>query len=151
LLQAIGESPSATESAARAESPRPAVAVLSAPAASTRVSSPVASPLSAAEAPVPTEEWTGRLLDRGFSAAESAAIRGLPPAAIVRHATWLARRGRPIPLQAFLAPDIIDRWEAWHHTNGDALPPPDGEAAEGCWTLFLVCKNGQTQKSKESH
>ena len=44
---------------------------------------------------VPTEEWTWRLLDRGFTLDEAAAIRGLLPTDIVRHATLAVRQGKP--------------------------------------------------------
>ena len=59
-----------------------------------------------------TEEWTWRLLDRGFSAVEAAAIRGLEPKAIERHALWVARKGRPCPPGRFSRardPGSLDR------------------------------------------
>jgi ATP-dependent DNA helicase RecQ len=89
---------------------------------------------------VPTEEWTWRLLDRGFTLEEAAAIRGLEPAAIIRHATWVARQGRPIPLESFLSPEVIGRWEAWRRVHGAAGPPPENGAASGLWQLYLACR-----------
>ncbi|HMB02250.1 MAG TPA: RQC domain-containing protein, partial [Isosphaeraceae bacterium] len=47
---------------------------------------------------VPTEEWTWRLLDREFTIEEVAAIRGLEPVIVIRHAIWMARQGRPVAL-----------------------------------------------------
>ena len=88
---------------------------------------------------VPTEEWTWRLLERGFTLDESAAIRGLERSAIIRHATWVARQGRPIPLDAFLSQDLIARWDAWHRQQGET-PPPEPEAAIGLWPLYLACR-----------
>jgi ATP-dependent DNA helicase RecQ len=104
--------------------------------------SPVPSPAAPTSSYVPTEEWTWRLLDRGFSAAEAAAIRGLEPAVILRHATWVARQGRPVPLEAFLSPETITRWDTWHHEHGDS-PPPDANAAAGLWALYLACRDGR--------
>ena len=61
----------------------------------------------AAIAPAPThvstEEWTWRLVDRGFTIAEAAAIRGLEPAAIIRHLTWMVRRGHQLAIESHLA------------------------------------------------
>jgi ATP-dependent DNA helicase RecQ len=85
---------------------------------------------------VPTEEWTWRLIDRGFHLAEIAAIRGLEPAAIVRHATWAAKRGKSVPYSAFLTPEALARWEAWRGEE----PPPDAAAMPGLWPLFLACR-----------
>ncbi len=92
---------------------------------------------------VPTEEWTWRLLDRGFSLDEAAAIRGLELEAIVRHATWMARQGKPVPLSAFLTPEVIERWEAWHLEHGNARPPEELGGAFALWGLYLACRTGQ--------
>jgi ATP-dependent DNA helicase RecQ len=92
-----------------------------------------------ATAYIPTEEWTWRLLDRGFSAADAAAIRGLEPSAILRHATWTARQGKPVPLAAFLPDDLLARWEAWHAARGDS-PPDDPALDPALWALFVACK-----------
>jgi ATP-dependent DNA helicase RecQ len=105
---------------------------------------PIHAPVAARPAPpttstastyVPTEEWTYRLLERGFSALEVAEIRGLSYSAIVRHATLLARQGRPVPLEAFIARETLERWNAWHSERGD-VPPTDSEADE--WALYLA-------------
>ena len=96
-------------------------------------------PAPAADAYVPTEEWTWRLLNRGFTVEEAAAIRGLEHAAILPPALGVARQGRPVPLRAFLAPAVIDRWPAWPRQYGDAAPPPESGALAGLWPLYLAC------------
>ena len=77
---------------------------------------------------VPTEEWTSRLIDRGFTIAEAAAIRGLDAPMIVRHLTWMVHRGHPLSVETVLAPETIAAWDAWrleterpHHQS---LPTP---------------------------
>ncbi|MFO0956723.1 MAG: RecQ family ATP-dependent DNA helicase [Isosphaeraceae bacterium] len=105
---------------------------------------PTELPRTASDAPptprfgayVRTEEWTWRLLERGFSADEAAAIRGLERSAIVRHATWMAREGRAIPLGAFLDPARLEAWRAW---KGET-PPEDADAV--VWALFLAARKG---------
>ncbi len=89
---------------------------------------------------VPTEEWTWRLLERGFSPDEIAAIRGLDRAAIVRHATWMARQGQPVAPEAFLPADLIGRWDAWLAERGDASPPNGAGDSAPLWALFLACR-----------
>ena len=61
---------------------------------------------------VPTEEWTWRLLDRGFTPDEAAAIRGLDRAAVVRHATLAARQGKPVNVSLFLDAETLRKWES---------------------------------------
>jgi ATP-dependent DNA helicase RecQ len=85
---------------------------------------------------VPTEEWTCRLLDRGFSLDEAAAIRGLERAAIIRHATLAARQGRTVPVSALFDPDLIGRWDTWRLEHGDSPPTGSGDL----WPLFLACR-----------
>jgi ATP-dependent DNA helicase RecQ len=86
---------------------------------------------------ISTEEWTSRLIDRGFTIAEAAAIRGLDPSAIIHHLTWMVRRGRSISVETFLPPETISSWDNWRNVHGDASPPP--EAAD-LWPLFLACR-----------
>lgn len=83
---------------------------------------------------VRTEEWTWRLLDRGFSADEAAAIRGLERSAIVRHATWMAREGRPVSMAAFLDRDRLDAWRS----HSEETPPPDADPA--LWSLYVAAR-----------
>ena len=89
---------------------------------------------------VSTEEWTWRLLDRGFTLDEAAAIRGLEISALVRHATWSARKGRGVPPVAFLSPETVDRWTAHLRDRGVDAPAPDGELGERYWELFVACQ-----------
>jgi ATP-dependent DNA helicase RecQ len=107
-----------------------------APPAPTRVERPVAPPTSPSSTYVPTEEWTWRLLDRGFTPHEAAAIRGLEFSAILRHAILAARQGRPVSIGAFVAAEVLERWRGWRSENGD-LPPPDAESNPDAWALFL--------------
>ncbi len=98
---------------------------------------PVVPPTSSSATYIPTEEWTWRLLDRGFTPHEAAAIRGLDLTAILRHATLAARRGKPVPIEAFVAADALARWRAWRSEHDDA-PPPDAEPET--WSLFLAAE-----------
>ena len=134
LLAAISSAapPATPPAASRAVEPPPA--------ARDHASNGAAPAEPAQGAYVSTEEWTWRLLDRGFTLDEAAAIRGLERSAIVRHATWLAREGRSVPLNAFLAPDVLTRWDAWRHDRGDAPPPDD---PTNLWPLFLACRGGE--------
>ena len=102
---------------------------------------PVTKPSTASspKAYVPTEEWTLRLLDRGFSLDEAAAIRGLEVSAIVRHATLMARKGHPVAIDRCLPDEQLERWEE-HRRRGGTSPPPDSEESAGLWTLFLACR-----------
>jgi ATP-dependent DNA helicase RecQ len=97
---------------------------------------------------VPTEEWTWRLLDRGFDASEAAAIRGFDLAAIVRHAILMARQGRPIPLAAFLTPDRLGHWDTWRREHGEAPPLLEPETPAELWRLYLACR-GQAEGPTE--
>ncbi len=99
----------------------------------------VASPPPSADSYIPTEEWTWRLLDRGFSVEECTAIRGLDLGAIVRHATWMARKGKITPVSAFLDAETAHRWQAWHREHRDGSPPPDDPSAARFWPLFVAC------------
>ncbi|MGE3818301.1 MAG: RecQ family ATP-dependent DNA helicase [Isosphaeraceae bacterium] len=87
---------------------------------------------------VPTEEWTWRLLDRGFTPEEAAAIRGLNPAAILRHAALIARQGKPLKREWFFDDELASRWESWRTEHGDASPPPGDEGQADLWSLFLI-------------
>ena len=105
----------------------------------------IAPPLAVPDEPPPpadsvsTEEWTLRLLEKGFTPDEAAAIRGLEPVAILRHATVAARQGHFVPLASFLGPEMIDRWDARRREHGDA-PPADGPQ-DALWSLFLACRD----------
>ncbi len=63
-------------------------AITASPAAPEAPAAPA--PSSGPSSHVPTEEWTWRLLDRGFTLDEAADIRGLERSAILRHALWAA-------------------------------------------------------------
>ena len=102
-------------------------------------SSPQAS-TEAASQYVPTEEWTSRLIDRGFTIAEAAAIRGLDASMIVRHLTWMVRRGHPLSVETVLAPETIAAWDAWRLENGETAPPEPANALH-VWPLFLACQH----------
>jgi ATP-dependent DNA helicase RecQ len=90
---------------------------------------------------VPTEEWTWRLLDRGFTLAEAAAIRGLLPADIIRHATLAVRQGRPLVPESILAPDVLRRWDVWRESHGNDAPPPADAGPAELWGLFVACRS----------
>ncbi len=99
----------------------------------------VPAPVINGAAYVPTEEWTRRLLERGFTLDEAAAIRGLDRSAVVRHLTLAARSGKTIDPRSFLDAAILERWNAWRSTHGDATPPVD-EGPSDLWGLFVACR-----------
>jgi ATP-dependent DNA helicase RecQ len=107
-------------------------------------SPPIPKPPSAtpSRAYVPTEEWTWRLLDRGFALDEAAAIRGLEVSTIVRHATLMARKGRPIPIERWLDPELLKSWDA-RRGRGDLSTPPGPDPSDGLWALFLACRGAK--------
>ncbi len=88
---------------------------------------------------VPTEEWTWRLLDRGFSLDEAAAIRGLEVSAIVKHALLMARKGHPIAIERCISADLLRQWEE-RRKRGESEPPTEPEDAAGLWALFLASR-----------
>jgi ATP-dependent DNA helicase RecQ len=96
---------------------------------------------------VSTEEWTCRVLDSGFSAADAATIRGVPLDTILRHANLAARRGRHVPLEAFLTRDVLERWQSHHDANGDGATIPEPAAHEGLWSLFLACRLNEMRET----
>jgi ATP-dependent DNA helicase RecQ len=133
ILEAIGTTgPKITEPPREPQSPRPVVDRT--PSNGPPVGS-TTTPTS--KSYVPTEEWTWRLLDKGFSLEEAAAIRGLEPAAIVRHATLMARKGQPITVERFVPVGMLGSWEKIRERG--ELSPPAG-ADEGLWGLFLACQ-----------
>jgi ATP-dependent DNA helicase RecQ len=89
---------------------------------------------------VPTEEWTWRLLDRGFTLEEAAAVRGLLPADILRHATLAVRQGKPLAPESFLEPEVLRRWDDWRADHGESAPPPADTTPAGLWSLFVACR-----------
>ena len=96
-------------------------------------------PIPHREPKVATEEWTGRLFDRGFTATEAALIRGFEPAAILRHAQSLVRSGRMIPIAAFVDRETLELWDERLDAGFDT-PMPSWEAAPGVWALFVACR-----------
>lgn len=91
--------------------------------------------------PVPTEEWTRRLLEQGFTIDEAATIRGLERSAVIRQLVKVASEGRAVPVSAFLPPADADRWDVWFREHGERTPPAtaDGPALD-LWALYLACR-----------
>ncbi|MGO9600188.1 MAG: RecQ family ATP-dependent DNA helicase [Isosphaeraceae bacterium] len=100
-------------------------------------------PVPAASSRVATEEWTSRLIDRGFTIADAAAIRGLEPAIIVRHLTWMVRKGHPVALESLVAPEIIAAWDAWLAHGGRGSPPHETDDSAVLWPLYVACKTAK--------
>ena len=86
---------------------------------------------------VETEEWTWRLLDRGFSAEETAAIRGIELLAVLKHARLILKKGKAVPLDRFLSDSQISSWDAWRTAKGDASPPDESPNGVELWKLFV--------------
>jgi ATP-dependent DNA helicase RecQ len=85
-----------------------------------------------------------RLLDRGFSLEESAAIRGIELSAIVRHATLMARNGRRVAIDGYLSPRTLYEWDE-RRRSGQVTPPAIEDDPLGLWDLFLACRGGNVQ------
>ena len=98
------------------------------------------SPVRASNAYVPTEEWTWRLLDRGFTLDEVSAIRGLERLAVIRHMALAVRQGKAVAPEAYLPAETIERWSLWCDEKGETPPPPEmsGEGVAELWSLFLA-------------
>ena len=92
---------------------------------------------------VSTEEWTWRLLDRGFSIEEASAIRGLDPAVVARHLTWMVRRGRGLAVESFLPPETVAAWDAWSASHPDGPAPDEPAVSASLWPLFRACRIGR--------
>lgn len=108
------------------------------PAPSPSRPAPPASTMSPTD--VSDEEWTCRLLDRGFLAVEAAAIRGVALDEIARHAELRVSQGRSVPVNAFLSPEEIERWGRWHGERGDSPPPEDAGSRPAVWGLFVAAR-----------
>ena len=121
--------------------PKASPAPQAAPPAATITVSSAASQPHAATAHVPTEEWTYRLIEKGFTAHEVAAIRGLEFPAILRHLVWMKRRGRALRVESFLAAEQIKPWDDWRAAHGDDAAPADAEQVPELWRLFVLCRS----------
>ncbi len=97
-------------------------------------------PSPSSSAYVPTEEWTWRLVQRGFNVSEVAAIRGLDHPAIVRHLTLVARQGNRVPIEGLVDSETHEKWRTWQSEHGKT-PPPDLGRQTDLWTLFLLCED----------
>ena len=140
LLEAIARSPTPEIE----ESPEPAPVLAPPEPKSTPPPAPAPAPAPAKPSSyVPTEEWTWRLLDRGFNPVEAAAIRGLDRSAVVRHAALAARQGKAVELSTFLEPETLERWDAWRRERGDAEPPEGIQAGDELWALFVACRRAR--------
>ncbi len=131
-------SPDAPAPGQGAHAPRSPLETTSEPAPAT-TPAPTPSPAPAG-GHVATEEWTWRLLDRGFSIDEAAAIRGLDPAVIVRHLTWMARRGHLLTVETFLPADVAAAWETWAAAHPNGARPTEPAEALYLWPLFHACR-----------
>ncbi|MGC8643204.1 MAG: helix-turn-helix domain-containing protein, partial [Isosphaeraceae bacterium] len=101
-------------------------------------------PFSAADQTSPervsTEEWTFRLIDRGFSVAEAAEIRRLERPTIIRHLLSMAQRDHCPPVEKFLPVETIASWDAWRSAHRDATPPADPADFLDLWPLYVACR-----------
>ncbi|AMV37258.1 HRDC domain protein [Planctomyces sp. SH-PL62] len=127
------------------EEPTPSPRVTT-PAATQAEKPPAATlspPPSTASDRVSTEEWTWRLVDRGFSIEEAAAIRGLDASVVARHLVWMVRRGKPLDPSAIAPAEVVAEWDAWmaEHPEGEAPAEPADRAH--LWPLFRVCRTGR--------
>lgn len=100
---------------------------------------PVAKKLVSAQAVV-TEEWSWRLLERGFTPEEAAEIRGIDLTTVIRHATLAVRAGKAVDLAAFVDAETLNCWRNRPIESGE--PVVTDEARE-LWSLFLACRRGR--------
>ncbi len=92
---------------------------------------------------VATEEWTWRLVERGFTLDEASAIRGLDRMALIGHLVISARQGKAISMPSLLDAQTLRRWEAWRNENGDETPPFDDAGPLDLWPLFIAARKGR--------
>jgi ATP-dependent DNA helicase RecQ len=144
LLEAIVAHPAAPAVDSSATDPGPEPAPAQAPSPPARVAPPRAASSASPSKHVSTEEWTWRLVDRGFSIDDAAAIRGLEPAAIIRHLSWIVKRGHQLAAESFLSPEVAAAWDSWRAAHGEATPPSEPADAIPLWPLFLACRNGRS-------
>jgi ATP-dependent DNA helicase RecQ len=96
-----------------------------------------ASAVPATPARIPTEEWTFRLVDRGFGIEDVVAIRCLERAVVIRHLGWTIRAGREVPWDSALPAELVGRWKEHARTGGADASPEDSDQWPGLWPLFL--------------
>jgi ATP-dependent DNA helicase RecQ len=97
-------------------------------------------PAQASPGHVTTEEWTYRLIERGFTVEEAAAIRGLEASIIARHLLWMLRRGLAVPVDSLVSPETLACWEAWRAAHGDSTPPAEPPGSASLWPLFVEAR-----------
>jgi ATP-dependent DNA helicase RecQ len=91
-------------------------------------------------AAVTDEEWTGRLLDRGFTLEDCQAIRRLDRETLLGHALRLAQAGRPLPLSSLFTPGQLERCERLLREHGPEPPPEHLAEPRAAWDLFVRCR-----------
>ena len=103
---------------------------------------------------VPTHQWTWRLLDRGFTPTECAAIRGIDAPTVLDHAVRAARDGRTVRLEWFLPPDVVS--EIASHVPqrpAERLRPLLGKLPKGVryehLQLYLLSRFGTDRPERE--
>lgn len=131
--------PAPTLADARAAKPAPAPAP--SPIAPAPAQPPKPRPATTADH-VSTEEWTWRLLDRGFSIEDAASIRGIDPTVVVRHLVWMARRGKTLEATAVAPAEVVAAWDAWLAAHPGGEPPEEPADRVHLWPLFRVCRTG---------
>jgi ATP-dependent DNA helicase RecQ len=131
LLQAIADCPPGK--AARAPDGE-------SPARDDRLVAVESPPAKTSSSHVPTEEWTWRLIERGFTIGEASSVRGLEPSAIVRHLVWMVRRGHPLAVESFVSPTTIAAWDATMAMEGNVPPPTEPADSLYLWPLFVACR-----------
>jgi hypothetical protein len=62
---------------------------------------------------------------------------------VIRHLTWMARRGHRPAVETFLAPETVAAWDAWSAAHPDGSPPPEPSASIALWPLFRACRTGR--------
>ena len=59
--------------------------------------------------------------------------------AIARHASWMVKKGKTVPVPAFLTPEVEAAWRSHLESGNRDAPEGDGSAASRYWPLFLSC------------
>jgi ATP-dependent DNA helicase RecQ len=91
----------------------------------------------------PAHYWTWRLLERGFTQAECALIRGVDEQTVLDHAIAAGRDGRSVSLDAFLPADMIEllaRTVAASEEMDSVLEDLPPEISEQHVQLYLLTK-----------
>ncbi len=124
LLKAVLETETETATETKTQPPAPPLKILESTLAKTPIEEVV------------QEEWTCRLIDRGFSIAEASAIRRIPVGTIWEHIEQMVRSGRVIRADKIMTKERLRQCLEQLSTSRQSDSLPEG-LSEVEWLIFL--------------